>query len=620
MLRFLFLLLSLQLFALTGAQAKSHDYILDRAYYEDPTNSLTFAEAQNKPYTPYTGLLSKGFSRSTFWVRLNIVPESNAEDVVLQDLVLRILPTYLDEIELFDPLVQSNHARVVGDRYPLVNNEYQSLSFNFMVPSMQAPRYVWLRLKTKSTNLMQVQVLSLKDTKYADQVFDFLTIGGIALLFIFLVWSGLHWLIFKERLVGVFVVRQIVSISFFASYMGLLRVFFSDIFSPSQLDYTLSFFVIATSFASLWFHVEFFKDYQIHRYVKYSLYIGMAFFPVELLLLANGASISALNINMIMILIMPIYLLLIVIFGIPWEKLSGQVLNLPKKTLIFFHIIYVLITATATIPALGFLALTDMAPYIVLLHGVVSGLLLLLMLLYRSKKMQQKSALQIAYANQEAINQKERRLEQGHFLEMLTHEFKTSLAVLRLSLAKVNIGAKEAQYADQAITNMNEVIERCAQAQALDDAQMEIEKTELDLYVLLNDLIQSNREHHRIHLNAIQHKIMLESDARLLKIIFANLLDNACKYSKVNSDINVTIEVQSGQVSIKFENQVGTVGLPDQNMIFEKYYRAPKAHQQVGSGLGLYLTHKMASMLGAQMHYIPSNSKVSFELCLTESK
>lgn len=620
MLRFLFLLLSLQLFALTGAQAKSHDYILDRAYYEDPTNSLTFAEAQNKTYTPYADILSNGFSRSTFWVRLNISKSPNP-----QDLVISILPIYLDEIELFDPFIPLEHPRVLGDRHPPENNEYQSLSYSFVVPSTQEDRYVWLRLKTSSTNLMQVRALNIKDTKFANQVFEFLAVGGCAMLTVFLIWSGLHWLLLRERLIGIFFVRQLVSFALYASYMGLFNVFFSEIFSPSQLDQTLNFLIISTSLVCLWFHVEFFKDYQIHRYAKYSLYGGILVFLIEILLMALGYIATALTMNMIMIMAMTLYFLLISIFVIPWDKLSGQILNLPKKTLIFFHFIYVIITAIVAIPVLGFSALTDMAPFVVLLHGVVTGFFLLMILLYRSSRMEQKTALQLAFANQEAMNQKERRKEQGHFLEMLTHEFKTSLAVLRLSLAKVNMGSKEAQYADQAIINMNEVIERCGQAQALDDEQLQIEKRELDLVALLTDLIQNNREQHRIHLHVVESKIIFKSDAKLLRIIFSNLLDNACKYSKANTDINVSVAVQPGQVNVNVENQVGTAGLPDEAMVFKKYYRSPKAHQQAGSGLGLYLTSQMARMLGATMVYvpsvyIPSNSKVSFELCLTESK
>jgi signal transduction histidine kinase len=619
MLRTLFLLLFIQLFALTGAQAKSHDYVLERAYFEDPSNSLTFAEVQNKAYTPYTGLLSKGYSTSNFWVRLKIAPVSDLHDESLQSLIVRIQPTYLDEIELFDPLVMNNQPRVVGDRYPLANNEYQSLSFNFVVPSHQEARYVWLRLKSTSTNLMQVRVLDLKDTKQADHLFDFFAIGASAMLIIFLIWSGLHWLLFRERLVGIFFIRQIISILFFASYVGYFRVFLADSLAPSQLDYLLSLLVILTSFSGIWFHVEFFRDYQLHRYFRYSLNFMMALFPVELLLMFSGHIITALTINMMMILVIPIYLLFIAIFGISWKKLSDEILNLPKKSLIFFHVIYVLITAIAAIPSLGFSALTELAPHTVMVHGVVTGLVLLIMLLYRSNRIQQKHLLQLAFAHQETVSEKQRRQEQGHFLEMLTHEFKTSLAVLRLSLAKVNMGSKEAQYAEQAIASMNDVIERCGQVQALDDGQIKVEKTELNIQALLNDLVENSREHARINLTAPAHQVLLKADEKLLKVIFSNLLDNACKYSKANSEIEVTVEVQLGQVNVKFENQVGSAGLPDKDLVFKKYYRSPKAHQQVGSGLGLYLTNKIARMLGAELRYIPSNNKVSFELCLTES-
>jgi two-component system, sensor histidine kinase LadS len=619
MLRTLFLLLCIQLFALTAAQAKSHDYVLERAYFEDPSNSLSFAEVQNKAYTPYTGLLSKGYSTSTFWVRLKIAPVNDLQDESLKKLVLRIQPTYLDEIELFDPLANTNQPRVVGDRYPFDNNEYQSLTFNFMVPSHQEARHVWLRLKTTSTNLMQVRALDLKDTKSADHLFDFLAIGGSAMLIIFLIWSGLHWLLFRDRLVGIFFIRQIVAILFFASYIGYFRVFLADTLAPSQLDYLLSLLVISTSLTGIWFHVEFFREYKLHRYFRYSLNFMMAFFPLELLLMFNGHIITALKINMLMILIIPIYLLFIAIFGISWKKLSDEILNLPKKSLIFFHAIYVLITAIAAIPSLGFSALTELAPHTVLLHGVVTGLVLLLMLLYRSKRMQQKNLLKVVMAHQDVVNEKKRREEQGHFLEMLTHEFKTSLAVLRLSLAKVNMGSKEAQYAEQAIASMNDVIERCGQVQALDDGQIKVEKTELNIPALLKDLVENSREHARINLTAPPHQVLLKADEKLLKVIFSNLLDNACKYSKANSEIEVMVEVQPGQVIVKFENQVGSAGVPDKNMVFEKYYRSPKAHQQVGSGLGLYLTNKIARMMGAELRYIPSNSKVSFELCLTES-
>lgn len=101
-------------------------------------------------------------------------------------------------------------------------------------------------------------------------------------------------------------------------------------------------------------------------------------------------------------------------------------------------------------------------------------------------------------------------------------------------------------------------------------------KTEVDLVALLHDLTHSHRELHRFHLHVVQPKITVTSDARLLKIIFSNLLDNACKYSKVNTNINVAVVVQPEQVSVKFENQVGTAGLPDEAMVFKSTTARPR--------------------------------------------
>lgn len=144
--------------------------------------------------------------------------------------------------------------------------------------------------------------------------------------------------------------------------------------------------------------------------------------------------------------------------------------------------------------------------------------------------------MQLVIAQHEAINQKARR-EQQVFLEMLTHEFKTALSVLRFSLARVVMNTSEAKCGEQAIVSIDEVVKRCGHVQALEDGQVEIHKKELNLVALLKELIQSKLDFHRIQFKAMQNEVVIISDARLLKIIFANLIDNACKYSKVDSYI-----------------------------------------------------------------------------------
>lgn len=615
MLRAILFLLFIQLAVVHSAFAQSRDYVDERAYFEDKTNTLTFAEVKDKPFTTFEGLLSKGYSRSAFWVRLKIAANTQAN---LKELVVRIQPTYLDEIQFFDPAYPTSKARVTGDRYSSDDSEYQSLAYNFVVPADDTPRYVWLRLKTSSTNLMQVRVLDIKGAKLSDRTYEAFASVVMSILVIFMIWAIAHWLMFRERLVGVFIIRQLFTTLFVASYVGYFRVLFADQFSPAVLDYSLSLLVLISSVTAVWFHIEFFRDYQLSRWLNFGLLMPAVFFPVELIMAGMGQLSNALQINMVCILIAPFFMLLISIFGIRWDKLKEAVFVLPRTTLILFHTIYFLIVVVVALPSLGLSATAEFAPHTVLLHGVVTGLALLMMLMYRSKHIQQKSMVEVAVAYQEAVNEKAQREEQGRFLEMLTHEFKTSLAILRMAIGTGKIGTKEATYAEQAILGMNDVIERCAQAQALADKQITVNLMACHLNELLAEVIKRSRDPQRIILDC-DPALVVESDLTLLKVIFSNLIDNAIKYSLAQSPISVIVSMRKGLVSARVINQVQKGRMPDPDLIFTKYYRASSAHQHMGSGLGLYLTWQLANMLDMQLNYTPTLEIVEFELCLKPS-
>ena len=615
MLRAFLFLVFIQILTATSVFAKSHDYVLERTYFEDTSSALTFDEVKDKSYTPFTGLLSKGYSKSAFWVRLKIAANTQPN---LKEFVVRIQPTYLDEIQIYDPAHPSPKSRVTGDRYSFEDSEYQSLSYNFVVPADSEPRYVWLRLKTTSTNMMQVRVLDIKGAKISDRIYETFAMAVISALIIFLIWSAIHWLMFRERVVGVFFIRQLTAILFFAFYVGYSRVLLSDYFSPAQLDWALSLLVVLSSSTAIWFHIEFFRDYRLNRWLKFGFRALALLFPLELIMMCSGYLSYALEINMAVILIVPIYMLLITLFGIRWNQLKDTVFVLPRPSLIFFHVIYVVIVVLVAIPSLGLGTATELAPHSVLVHGVVTGLALLMMLMYRSKRIQQKSLIDVAIAHQEAVNEKKQREEQGHFLEMLTHEFKTSLAVLRMAIGTAKLGSKEAAYAEQAIEGMNDVIERCGQVQALADQQISVDLSECHLNTLLNEVVERCRDPKRVVLD-FDPAIIIKSDLKLLKIIFSNLIDNAIKYGAADKPVVVTASLTEGKVKMSVINQAHKARMPDPKLVFTKYYRAAWAHQQVGSGLGLYLIAQLAKMLGGQLRYIPQGQQVNFELCLKQS-
>ena len=99
-----------------------------------------------------------------------------------------------------------------------------------------------------------------------------------------------------------------------------------------------------------------------------------------------------------------------------------------------------------------------------------------------------------------------------------------------------------------------------------------------------------------------------------------NLIDNAVKYGDVSCPINIDVnyENQVGHevYKLSIENTIGVVGTPDKEKIFDKYYRAPKAYERTGSGLGLYITHNLVQILGGQIEYTTDKNKIIFSISL----
>lgn len=188
----LFRLLALLWLLLPGA-SWAQDHILEKAFWTDASGGASFEQARAASYTPYTGVLSKGFSRDAQWIKLTIagVPPGGSDS-----LVVRIRPVFLDEITLYDPvdLARGQAARTTGDTTPLASAEFESLNYAFVIPAQSTPRDIWLRLSTTSTQLMHVEVLTPREMLRQEHSLWLVYSALLALILSFLVWVLLAWL------------------------------------------------------------------------------------------------------------------------------------------------------------------------------------------------------------------------------------------------------------------------------------------------------------------------------------------------------------------------------------------------------------------------------------------
>ena len=99
----------------------------------------------------------------------------------------------------------------------------------------------------------------------------------------------------------------------------------------------------------------------------------------------------------------------------------------------------------------------------------------------------------------------------------------------------------------------------------------------------------------------------------------ANRLSNALQALGVQRGDRVAIVLpQRFETAVAYMAvlQLGAVGMPDPQRVFEKYYRGPNAHQYSGSGLGLYWVRGLAQMLGGDVICSVLGGDVTFTLVL----
>ena len=76
---------------------------------------------------------------------------------------------------------------------------------------------------------------------------------------------------------------------------------------------------------------------------------------------------------------------------------------------------------------------------------------------------------------------------------------------------------------------------------------------------------------------------------RWTREVFANLLENALKYSLPHTRITISVKRQVSYAAVSVKDQGIGVPKEERRKIFQRFYRGSNAEDAIGSGLGLYL-------------------------------
>jgi signal transduction histidine kinase len=201
------------------------------------------------------------------------------------------------------------------------------------------------------------------------------------------------------------------------------------------------------------------------------------------------------------------------------------------------------------------------------------------------------------------------------------HELKNPLAVIDLA-QHASDEAKAKDYVSRSVVTIRNVLDQCMSADRLSDGKITIEKQNIDLLELINDLTeQSPDQAHRFKIDFSANTQALHTDYQCLRIVLNNLINNALRYSDASQPIHITVEAQSNDAGISgtaitVSNKPGIASWPEADMVFHKYYRSTGAKTISGTGLGLFLVRSICTLLGGTCTYEPDDTHVKFKVWL----
>lgn len=602
--------------------AGAQDRITQRAVYEDITATRTFQQIVPETFTAFSGILSQGYRHSAFWIRLHLEPRPEQADAPL---ILRIRPGYLDEIRLYDPQYNALGRDVTGDSQPMERDHYRSLNSTLVIPEGNQPRDIWLRVVSTSSLLFEVQALSVDEALQQDRVQEigyglFLTALGLLSL-----WGAMHWLIRPDRLLLLFTLKQTAGLVYMAGYLGYARVLWpAGLTAVNAGQYTDWTFPLYPALGCL-FDYHLLRSCQAHP-LGVRVLLGLAgYTPIYYALMLSHQPQLAFQGNAVLVLV-GICLTPLLALSIPRQESRHSVRATPlsRRGIILYYMIIVAGFMPSVLPLLGLAKASFLVFDGFLVYSLVSGLAMLGVMIRQARDYERHLIAAEAArdcAERRAELEQQQREEQAQFITMLTHELKTPLAVVRMVLGIKAPTDQMKGEAERSIRDMNNVIQRCMQLDKLSEPAKASHRRPCSLVDELSDIIESATESDRNRIRFAGGEFPpLETDPLLLRLIIANLLDNACKYSPDASPVTLSLipkgrHGRRGQC-IRVANLPDAAGWPEPEKLFHKFYRHPRAHHFTGSGLGLFLSARLAEQLGGELHYQPTPSEIGFELWL----
>jgi two-component system phosphate regulon sensor histidine kinase PhoR len=213
--------------------------------------------------------------------------------------------------------------------------------------------------------------------------------------------------------------------------------------------------------------------------------------------------------------------------------------------------------------------------------------------------------------------QKMLELVRKEFVANVSHELRTPLSVIKGYVETLVDGHDDMPRDDRArflntihrhTERLNSLLEDLLTLSRLESINPGLHREALNLSSLIGQMVDD----YRTRPAAANHDIIFTNDPAIEKLlldplkltqVFANLLDNALKYTPPKTKISITTQLRRDEIEIHFSDNGPGIPSSDLPHIFERFYRVEKgrSREKGGTGLGLSIVKHIIQLHGGQI-------------------
>jgi signal transduction histidine kinase len=595
------------------------------SWLKDASGTLTLEDVRERGhFTPLGRELSEGFTAAAIWLSFEVAPTHGPR-------ILEVANALLDDVRLYSPQSDGSYLEQrSGEDFSraLWPVDYRNPAFQLHINGDVQQRFylrIWAR-NAVSTSITLWQPDAFANAT-RDEAFNYGIFYGVYLLI--LVFHLFFWIVTRERLGGWYVPYVLLNFVGAAISTGHLQRLTgltgpaSDMLLGVMLCMPLA---ISNTFTLLQLELASVMPRFVRVYQPLTWLIGIV---LSLVVIAGyfGTGVAIAQ----MAILVCIVVLVAIGVRLAWHG------HRPARFFLFAFGFFYAAVALRMLRNLGWLEPSLLTEYSVpvgaLLHMVVMSLGITGQYnQIKREKLSAQSALNESLEGQvlertsslvDEISRREQsenevrqaldvmvraRQEQQDFVAMVSHEFRTPLAIINTVTQQLanNLDAPR-EKSQQRCADIRDSTRRMSDMM---DEFLSFDRLggELSLnlhHVQFNELLYAVTDEfdaNRLHTDFDETITELSCDVQLLRVALRNLLTNALRHSPENAPVQLSARKQ-GDGSVAFEIRDAGSGIPADEIprLFQKYFRGRGALDKPGAGLGLYLVERIAHLHGGSV-------------------